>query len=57
MYSVYVNLKTEESFLETLGYEHAYINHTKVYVDEVHNWLHTNNIENTWRKLKAIFFF
>jgi hypothetical protein len=53
MASIYVNTRNGESFLEQLGFEHHYINHSQHYVHPIQNWLHTNNIEGTWRRLKS----
>ena len=52
MFSVYVNPRSGESYLNSLGYDHHYVNHSENYVDPVNNWIHTNNIEGNWRRLK-----
>ena len=41
------------SHLEELGFEHYYINHSIEFVDPVQNFIHTNNIERSWRSLRA----
>ena len=41
------------SHLDELGYEHYFINHSVEFVDPIQNFIHTNNIERTWRSLRA----
>ena len=51
-FSSYINPRTNQSFLNENGYEHYFINHSQSYVNPVINWIHTNQIENTWKCLK-----
>ena len=44
---------TGRSHLEELGFEHYYINHSVEFVDPIQNFIHTNNIERSWRSLRA----
>lgn len=41
------------SHIENEGFSHYFINHSLHFVDPIQPWIHTNNIERTWRSLKA----
>lgn len=45
--------RTGRSHLEPLGYSHYFINHSLEFVDPIQNFIHTNNIERSWRSLRA----
>jgi len=51
-FSTYVS-RDGTSHLEELGFEHYFINHTLEFVDPIQGFIHTNNIERTWRSLRA----
>ena len=51
-YSSYVT-RFGRSHIEEEGFDHYFINHFLHFVDPVQSFIHTNNIERTWRSLKA----
>lgn len=51
-YSSYVT-RNGRSHLEEIGFDHYFINHSLHFVDPIQPFIHTNNIERTWRSLKA----
>ena len=51
-FSTYIS-RRGNSHLENLGYEHYFINHSLEFVDPIQNSIHTNNIERSWRSLRA----
>jgi len=51
-YSSYIT-RFDRSHLEEVGFDHYFINHSLHFVDPVQTFIHTNNIERTWRSLKA----
>lgn len=44
-----------QSYLETLGYIHFGVNHSKEFVSSVNSTIHTNTIERVWKALKLKF--
>ena len=50
--STYVT-RTGNSHIEELVFEHYYINHSIEFVDATQKFIHTNNIERSWRSLRA----
>ena len=51
-FSSYVT-KFSNSHLNPLGFDHYFVNHSLTFVDPINNDIHTNNIERTWRSLRA----
>ncbi len=51
--SVYVEARTNRSFLEGLDFTHFWINHSENFVDPIFNFINTNKIERLWRSLRA----
>jgi len=53
-FSAYFNnrVKPPASHLSVYGFRHFGINHSKHFVSEISNQIHTNTIERTWRSLK-----
>jgi len=51
-FSSYIT-RYDRSHLEELGFEHYFVNHSLQFVDPVQSFIHTNNIERTWRSLRA----
>lgn len=51
-YSSYVT-RNGRSHLGPEGFEHYFINHSLHFVDPLQPFIHTNNIERTWRSLRA----
>ena len=51
-YSSYVT-RFGRSHIDEVGFEHYFVNHSLHFVDPVQAFIHTNNIERTWRSLKA----
>jgi len=52
---VYVNNRkfTKESRLTNFGYYYQYVDHSKEFVSELFDHIHTNTVERLWRELKA----
>ena len=51
----YLNLHRSKSKLTYYGYYHFWINHSASYVHEKYPFVHTMNIERTWKQLKQMF--
>ena len=51
--SSYINTRTNQSVLDTLGYSHLWVNHTNEWVHSTIPEVHTQNIERVWRTFKA----
>src|SRR5437763_1406269 len=50
--SSYVTVRGR-SHLEEYGFNHYYVNHSLEFVDSLDPSIHTNNIERSWRSLRA----
>ena len=48
-----VNARRNESVLDNIGYTHLWVNHSQEWVHSHLPDVHTQNIENTWRRLKS----
>jgi len=51
-FSSYIT-RQERSHSEEVGFEHFFVNHSLNFVDPIQSFIHTNNIERTWRSLRA----
>ena len=51
-YSSYVT-RFGRSHLEEEGFDHYFVNHSLNFVDPIKTFIHTNNIERTWRSLRT----
>ena len=49
MFCSYVNIPTGHSYLRDLGYDNYYVNHSLHFVYSLVPFIHTNNIERSWR--------
>jgi hypothetical protein len=45
-------LHSNDSKLEQHGYTHFWVNHSIEFVDAIQKFIHTQNIERTWRSLR-----
>jgi len=52
-FASYYNTRSNRSHLEAHGYQHYVVNHSERFVDPYLDFVHTNNIERTWRSLRS----
>ena len=51
-FASYLNIKSNESYLDKEGFYHFWVNHSQEFVDKFQPFVHTNTIERTWRSLR-----
>ena len=50
--SAYINIRQNLSILDRIGYNHMWVNHSEEWVHSMLPEIHTQNIENRWRRFK-----